>query len=362
MWQKCGKIPILSYYKRIRETIMKKLFSIITTLALLFSFPAAAYANVETNASDDSITLSWQQDKEATGYYIYTNDKKSGYYSLADVVVGSDNTQYKFTGLEKDKTYWYKIRAYYITDNDFKFGEYSDPVDERVKLEAPDSIRAKAVSDSTIKISWDKVEDADGYKVYRYNSSKEKYTCIKTVSAGTTAYKNTGLSAETKKSYKVAAYTKEGSRTYIGYRSDKASATTDKSQGVEALLDKAESKLGCAYVSGAAGPNSFDCSGFVHWVFKNSGVSSVKFSRSSAQGIYSSLKRYDIGSTSLANARKGDILFFGSGKSNIWHTSIYYGNSKQIHAFSTWGRVAVNPVSMSTSNKKLVAIVRLPMK
>ena len=177
---------------------MKKLFSIITTLALLFSFPAAAYANVETKASDDSITLSWQQDKEATGYYIYTNDKKSGYYSLADLVVGSDNTKYKFTGLERDKTYWYKIRAYYITDNDFKFGEYSDPVDERVKLEAPDSLKAKAVSDSTIKISWDEVDDADGYKVYRYNSSKGQYTCIKTVGAKTTAYKNTGLSAETK--------------------------------------------------------------------------------------------------------------------------------------------------------------------
>lgn len=340
---------------------MKRLIGIITTLTLLFSFPAAAYADVQTKASNDSITLSWEQDKNATGYYIYTNDKKSGYYSLADVVVGSDNTKYKFTGLERDKTYWYKIRAYYITDDDFTFGEYSEPVDERVKLEAPDSLKAKAVSDSAIKISWDEVDNADGYKVYRYNSSKEKYTCIKTVDADTTVYKNTGLDADTKKTYKVAAYTKEGSRTYIGYKSDKACATTDKADGADALIDKAESKLGCAYVSGAAGPYSFDCSGFVHWVFKNSGVSSVKFSRSSAQGIYSSLKKYDIGSTSLSNARKGDILFFGSGKSNIWHTSIYYGNSRHIHAFSTWGRVAINPVSMSTTNKKLVAIVRLPM-
>ena len=90
---------------------MKKLFSIITTLALLFSFPAAAYADVETKASEDSITLSWQQDNEATGYYIYTNDSKSGYYSLADVVVGSENTQYVFSGLDRNRTYWYKIRA-----------------------------------------------------------------------------------------------------------------------------------------------------------------------------------------------------------------------------------------------------------
>ena len=155
---------------------------------------------------------------------------------------------------------------------------------------------------------------------------------------------------------------KRAAGTYIGYKSDKASATTDKSDSVETLIDKAESKLGRPYVSGAAGANSFDCSGFVHWVFKTSDVSPVKFSRSSAQGIYSNLRKYDIGSTSLANARRGDMLFFGSSKSNIWHTSIYYGNSKQIHAFSTWGRVAVNPVSMSTSNKKLVAIVRLPMR
>lgn len=340
---------------------MKKLLSIITSFALMFSLPAAAYADVQTKASTDSITLSWEQDEKATGYYVYSSDKKSDYYSLEDVVVGSDNTQYVFTGLDRDKTYWYKVRAYYITDNDFIFGEYSDPVNERVKLEAPQDVGAKAVSDSAIRISWDRVADADGYKIYRYNSSKEKYTCIKTVDADTTSYKNTGLFAETKKSYKVAAYTKDGSRVYVGYKSDKASATTDKAEGVDALMDKARSKLGCAYVSGAAGPSSFDCSGYVHWVFKTSGVSSVKFSRSSAQGIYSSIKKYDIGSTSLSKARKGDILFFGSGKSNIWHTSIYYGNSKHIHAFSTWGRVAINPVSMSTTNKKLVAIVRLPM-
>ena len=353
---------IIDYCQIERELTMKKLLSIITTVALLFSFPAAAYADVQTKASADSITLSWEQDREATGYYIYTSDQKNGHYFLEDVVVGSDSTQYEFKNLERDKTYWYKIRAFYVTDNDFEFGEYSDPVDERVKLEAPDSLSAKALSDSTIKLTWDEVDDADGYKVYRYNSSKSKYTCIKTVDADTTAYKNTGLSAETKKTYKVAAYTKDGSRTYIGTKSDKASATTERSEGIDALIDKAESRLGCPYVSGAAGPSSFDCSGFVHWVFKTSGVSSVKFSRSSAQGIYSSIKKYDIGSTSLSNARKGDILFFGSSRSNIWHTSIYYGGSKQIHAFSTWGRVAVNPVSMSTTNKKLVAIVRLPMK
>ena len=48
-------------------------------------------------------------------------------------------------------------------------------------VDAPDNVRARGISKSKIKVSWDSVDNADGYKVYRYNKSKGRYTCIKTI-------------------------------------------------------------------------------------------------------------------------------------------------------------------------------------
>ena len=48
--------------------------------------------------------------------------------------------------------------------------------------------------------------------------------------------------------------------------------TVRMSGGVGALISVAQSKLGCPYVWGAKGPNSFDCSGFVYWCLNQVGV------------------------------------------------------------------------------------------
>ena len=47
---------------------------------------------------------------------------------------------------------------------------------------------------------------------------------------------------------------------------------------VQAVLNLAYSKIGCPYVWGAEGPNSFDCSGFTSYVFRNAD----KFPRTSS--------------------------------------------------------------------------------
>ena len=48
--------------------------------------------------------------------------------------------------------------------------------------------------------------------------------------------------------------------------------TVNISGGAGTLISIASSKLGCPYVYGAKGPNSFDCSGFVYWCLNQAGV------------------------------------------------------------------------------------------
>lgn len=95
-------------------------------------------------------------------------------------------------------------------------------------VDRPDNVRARAISKSKIKVTWDSVDNADGYKVYRYNKSKGRYTCIKTITdEDKCSYINTGLDANTKKTYKVSAYALNDSEGFTeSDLSKKAKATT----------------------------------------------------------------------------------------------------------------------------------------
>ena len=97
---------------------------------------------------------------------------------------------------------------------------------------------------------------------------------------------------------------------------------------VQALMEEAAKYLGYPYVWGGSSPStSFDCSGFVCWVFTNSGVHSLP--RTTAQGIYDQCTP-----VSAADAKAGDIIFF-TGTYNsagpVSHVGIYCGNGVMIH-------------------------------
>ncbi len=97
---------------------------------------------------------------------------------------------------------------------------------------------------------------------------------------------------------------------------------------VQALMEEAAKYLGYPYVWGGSSPStSFDCSGFVCWVFTNSGVHNLP--RTTAQGIYDQCSP-----VSAADAKAGDIIFF-TGTYNspgaVSHVGIYCGNGVMIH-------------------------------
>ena len=94
-----------------------------------------------------------------------------------------------------------------------------------------------------------------------------------------------------------------------------------------ALITEAEKYLGYPYVWGGSSPGtSFDCSGFVCWVYTHSGVHNLP--RTTANGILSQCAR-----VSSADARPGDLIFFQGtyNTSGASHVGIYVGNGMMIH-------------------------------
>ena len=95
-----------------------------------------------------------------------------------------------------------------------------------------------------------------------------------------------------------------------------------------ALIGEAEKYLGYPYVWGGSSPGtSFDCSGFVCWVYTHSGVYNLP--RTTAGGIYNQCAM-----VSPSEARPGDCIFFtGTYASSgpVSHIGIYVGNGMMIH-------------------------------
>ena len=123
-----------------------------------------------------------------------------------------------------------------------------------------------------------------------------------------------------------------------------------------ALMIEAEKYIGYPYVYGAANPDTgFDCSGFVCWVFRHSGVYKTK--RVGANGLYSLCT--DI---PREEARPGDLVFFektmGADVKGITHVGIYVGNNMMIHAGDPVGFADLKSEQWA---KKIYGFGRLPI-
>ena len=95
-----------------------------------------------------------------------------------------------------------------------------------------------------------------------------------------------------------------------------------------AVIAEAEKYLGFPYVWGGSSPaTSFDCSGFVSYVYNNCGLH-WDFGRLGAEGLRS-VSAY----VSPANAKPGDLIFFEKtyNTSGASHVGIYVGNNMMLH-------------------------------
>lgn len=94
----------------------------------------------------------------------------------------------------------------------------------------------------------------------------------------------------------------------------------------EEVAEFALNYVGCRYVSGGKGPNKFDCSGFVYYVYKNFGYTLKPGARNQWSVLDGTVKKADL--------LPGDLLFFARGgkASRIFHVGIYIGDGKFVHA------------------------------
>lgn len=160
----------------------------------------------------NKVKVSWPVAEGVDGYAVYRATSKSGKYTLKK---STTKTEYVNSGVKYNKTYYYKVRGYKVIDGEKVYTKYSSPASAKAKVASPANITAVSADVDKIKVSWDKVAGADGYKLYSANSKSGKYSLIKATTK--TSYTKKTYYGKTRY-YKVIAYKEvKGKTLFSGY-------------------------------------------------------------------------------------------------------------------------------------------------
>lgn len=218
------------------------------------------------------------------------------------------------TAVDKKGNLWYKvgtcewIEARYTVD---------------VGMDTPASTNAKT-KDKVTNVSTKKLTAKNGVN--------------NVISLGTVTKKSTKKSKATKAKAAKGKKAKQIVDAAVKKTSKKSTtkkvASTQASSKAGAIVALAKQQVGKPYAWGANGPDSFDCSSLVQYVFKNAAgmnlprttydqvkVGQTVYQKSQANGQ----------PVSANNLQVGDLLFWGS-ESSPYHVAIYIGNNQYVNA------------------------------
>ena len=123
--------------------------------------------------NEKSISVKWSKVKGATGYTLYRRDENSNEFVKIADVVGTE--KYTDRGLIPAKSYQYYIKPYTEVEGERSYGQKSELIKTATSPQQIKSISNDKQTDNSIKIKWDKSENATGYVIYRMSENPDEY-------------------------------------------------------------------------------------------------------------------------------------------------------------------------------------------
>ena len=193
------KFAISAYVKSSGKTLYSE-----KTVINAATKPAKVSGISFSSRAEKSIALKWNTVKGATGYKVYRLVAKDNYKYLGS----TSKTAYNINGLTGSTAYTFKVVAYKKVGSKELVGE-----DATARImttpSAVKNLKISARSNASITMKWSKVNNADGYIVYRYRGNRA--VKIKTItSKSKVVFVSSKLSAGTTYKYRVVAYKKDG--------------------------------------------------------------------------------------------------------------------------------------------------------
>ena len=174
-----------------------------------------------------SVTIKWEKVANANQYYVFRKAPGETKWTKIATISGGSTISYKDATVTCGQTYTYTVRA--IIKNTYgtwASGYSSAGLSAKVAPTIPSLTALTSVTSTSLKLTWSKVTDANGYRVYRKLSTDKSWTALANISNGaTTSYTDKKLTTGKTYVYTVKAYVKSGKTTvWSGYVSKGISA------------------------------------------------------------------------------------------------------------------------------------------
>ena len=258
---------------------------------VITSFNLPAVMSVE-QASATTASMTLKKVSGVSGYEVYRANTLDGDYRYLKTTTATSFTN---TGLIPGGDYYYKVRVFSEDSSGNKaYSDWSEIYYFHMPykfVSAPINLTVYQSKASTAEISWDPVDGAEGYSVYRSVDGAE-FVRLKNVNE--TSAQNYSLKLGSKYAYKVVAYFTEDGKTI----------TSDYSDAVEITVLSITTPV----ITGITQKNASTL--VVNWS-KVSGTDGYEVYRSnSLNGSYSRIKRVTTNTTENYNLSKGETYYY----------------------------------------------------
>ncbi len=195
-----------------------------STLNVTMAKPGSV-SKLEIAAAENYAKLTWKKADNANGYRVYLFDTKTSKFVKK---ASTTSLNVKVTGLTANTEYKFAVQAYYkSSDGNVVF---SDKQVEVATTTRPATVTGlaydkNAVFFDKVTLSWKELSGITGYEIYILNDAT-KESQLKKIANNQTSCTLSGLSSNTKYTFKIRAYTQRESGTVYSYYSSAVSVTT----------------------------------------------------------------------------------------------------------------------------------------
>ena len=217
---KCG----VKYYYRVNgfRTVDSKNYEGLGSKDYLgLTTPAQPALKSAKSLGYNTISIEWTKVEGATGYDIYR--KTTGTYSKIGTVDKQSTVTFKDEKAVTGVRYQYTVRAFYNKDGIKRVSTYENYIHGTAYPSNPNLTSVTSVEYNAIELKWDKVDGANGYKIYRKLPSDKNYKELITLYEQTDKYTDQTVNCGTTYQYIIRSFRYENGKTYTSGNSSAVS-------------------------------------------------------------------------------------------------------------------------------------------
>lgn len=208
---KCG----VKYYYRVNgfRTVDSKNYEGLGSKDYLgLTTPAQPALKSAKSLGYNTISIEWTKVEGATGYDIYR--KATGTYSKIGTVDKQSTVTFKDEKAVTGVRYQYTVRAFYNKKGIKRVSAYENYIHGTAYPSNPNLTSVTSVEYNAIELKWDKVDGANGYKIYRKLPSDKNYKELITLYGQTDKYTDQTVTCGTTYQYIIKSFRYENGKTY----------------------------------------------------------------------------------------------------------------------------------------------------